>query len=291
LALILSGDQGAQTSTLIGIDPLEVMNSRIKSNILFLVDTSGSMKWSVHQDLMSVGSDDALGRLGIVKKALSNALTVYQGQANFGLATFQATDAQKTLSGPNSPPNDFDGDGRFDGPLIYATTDANGAYWAGRFNGVTDGSVGSGGYPSDAFASFMNTTPYDAGHPAGCVAGVNCAYYIQSRLLRSTGSLFIWDTLTTPPTLVSEVPGVFPTNCFAFEDGGGNNAVYCYRSGLFRLASGGGNPDGCGQPAAATTAVAACSADSVPAIKTHLTVRACRSTLAVTRPTWPARPT
>ena len=271
LALILSGDQGAQTATLIGIDPLEVMNSRIKSNILFLVDTSGSMKWSVHQDLMSVGSDDEVGRLGIVKKALSNALTVYQGQANFGLATFQATDAQKTLSGPNPPPNDFDGDGHFDGPLIYATTDPNGAYWAGRFNGVTDGSVGSGGYPSDAFASFMNTTPYNAGHPAGCVAGVNCAYYIQSRLLRSTGSLFIWDTLTTPPTLVSEVPGVFPTNCFAFEDGGGNNAVYCYRSGLFRLASGSGNPDGCGQPTAAATAVAACSADSVPAIKTHLT--------------------
>src|SRR6185503_3230389 len=36
-------------------------------------------------------------------------------------------------------------------------------------------------------------------------------------------------------------------------------------------ASGSGNPDGCGQPSAATTAVAACSADSVPAIKTHLT--------------------
>jgi len=174
LALILTGDQGAQTSTLIGIDPLEVMNSRIKSNILFLVDTSGSMKWSVHQDLMSVGSDDEFGRLKIVKEALSNALTVYQGQANFGLATFQATDAQKTLSGSNTPKNDFDGDGRFDGPLIYATTDPNGAYWAGRFTGLSDSSGGAGGYVSDAFASFMNTTPYDAAHPAGCVPGVNC---------------------------------------------------------------------------------------------------------------------
>ena len=269
LALILSGDQGAQTSTLIGIDPLEVMNSRIKSNILFLVDTSGSMKWSVHQDLMSVGSDDEVGRLGIVKNALSNALTVYQGQANFGLATFEATDAQKTLSGANAPQNDFDGDSRFDGPLIYATTDPNGAYWAGRFNGVTDNS-GPAGYPGDAFASFMNTTPYNAGHPAGCVPGVNCTYYLQSRMLRS-GSLFIWDTLPTPPVLVAELPGLFPANCFAFEDGGGNNAVYCYRSGLFRLASGGGNPNGCGQAAAATTVVAACTADSVPTIKTHLT--------------------
>src|SRR4029079_8339356 len=173
LALILSGDQGAQTSTLIGIDPLEVMNSRIKSNILFLVDTSGSMKWSVHQDLMSVGSDDELGRLGIVQEALSKALHVYQGQANFGLATFQATDAQKTLSGPNPPANDFDGDSRFDGPLIYATTDPTGASWAGRFNGVSDSSGGGNGYLSDPFVSFMNTTPYNTGHPAGCVAGVN----------------------------------------------------------------------------------------------------------------------
>lgn len=270
LALILTGDQGAQTSTLIGIDPLEVMNSRIKSNILFLVDTSGSMKWSVHQDLMSVGSDDEFGRMKIVKEALSNALTVYQGQANFGLATFEATDAQKTLSGPSVPKNDFDGDGRYDGPLIYATTDPNGAYWAGRFNGVSDSSGGAGGYVSDAFASFMNTTPYDAAHPAGCVPGVNCTYYIQSRLLRSGGSLFIWDTLPTPPVLISELPGVFPPNCFAFEDAGGNNAVYCYRSGLFRLASGGGNPNGCGQAPAATTLVAGCNADSVPAIKLHL---------------------
>jgi hypothetical protein len=270
LALILTGDQGAQTSTLIGIDPLEVMNSRIKSNILFLVDTSGSMKWSVHQDLMSVGSDDEVGRLGIVKKALSKAVTVYQGQANFGLATFQATDAQKTLSGGIAPVNDFDGDARFDGPLVYATTDPNGAYWAGRFNGVTDNNNGATGYPADAFASFMNTTPYNTGHPAGCVAGVNCTYYVQSRMLRNAGSLFIWDTLLTPPLLVAELPGLFPTNCFAFEDGGGNNAVYCYRSGLFRLAAGGGNPDGCGQPTAAATAVAACSADSVPTIKTHL---------------------
>src|SRR4029079_13608586 len=87
LALILSGDQGAQTATLIGIDPLEQMNSRIKSNILFLVDTSGSMKWSVDRDLLSVGSDDTMARLSIVKSALANALPVYQGQANFGLAT------------------------------------------------------------------------------------------------------------------------------------------------------------------------------------------------------------
>lgn len=272
LALILTGDQGAQTSTLIGIDPLEVMNSRIKSNILILVDTSGSMKWSVHQDLMSVGSDDEVGRLGIVKKALSNALTVYQGQANFGLATFQATDAQKTLSGPKNPPNDFDGDNRFDGPLVYATTDPNGAYWGGRFNAVSDNALQYTLPLLGEVQSFMNTTPYDTGHPAGCVPGVTCTYYIQSRLLRSSGSLFIWDTTVTPPVLVAEIPGQFPTNCFAFEDGGGNNAVYCYRSGIFHLTTSAGNPDGCGQASAATTVVAACTADSVPAIKTHLTV-------------------
>ena len=270
LALILTGDQGAQTSTLIGIDPLEPMNSRIKSNILILVDTSGSMKWSVHQDLLSVGSDDSLGRLKLVKDALSNALTVYQGQANFGLATFQATEAQKTLSGPQSPPNDFDGDGRFDGPLVYATTDPNGAYWAGRFNAVSDNPIQYTLPLLGEVQSFMNTTPYDTGHPAGCVPGVTCTYYIQSRLLRSAGSLFIWDTAVTPPVLVAETPGLFPANCFAFEDGGGNNAVYCYRSGLFHLTSGGGNPDGCGQAPAATTVVAGCTADSVPAIKLHL---------------------
>jgi len=270
LALILTGDQGAQTATLIGIDPLEVLNSRIKSNIMILVDTSGSMKWSVHQDLLSVGADDPVGRLKLVKDALSNALTVYQGQANFGLATFQADDDDKTLSGPNNPPNDFDGDGRFDGPLVYATTDANGAYWAGRFNAVSDNSAQYTLPLLGEVQSFMNTTPYDTGHPAGCVPGLTCTYYIQSRLLRSAGSLFIWDTTVTPPVLVAETPGAFPANCFAFEDGGGNNAVYCYRSGIFRLATGGGNPDGCGQASAAATPVAACTADSVPDIKLHL---------------------
>ena len=64
--------------------------------------------------------------------------------------------------------------------------------------------------------------------------------------------------------------GAFPVNCFAFEDGGGNDAEYCYRSAIFRLPSGGGVPTGCGQTAAAATAVAACTADSVPAIKDHL---------------------
>src|SRR5207244_4305426 len=42
LALILTGDQGAQTAMLVGIDPLEAMNSRIKPNIMIVVDTSGS---------------------------------------------------------------------------------------------------------------------------------------------------------------------------------------------------------------------------------------------------------
>jgi len=267
LALILTGDQGAQTAMLVGIDPLDVMNSRVKPNIMVLVDTSGSMKWSVNQDVLSLGADDPLSRMAIVKTALGKALTTYQGQANFGLATFHAADSDKPLSGSNNPKQDFDGDGRFDGPLMYASTDATAAYWAGRFNGVSDNSAQ---YTSDPFQSFMNTAPFNAGVPTGCVAGVNCTYYIQSRLLRNAGSLFIWDTSVTPPVIVSETPGAFPTNCFAFEDGGGNNAVYCYTSAIFRLPSGGASPSGCGQAAAAATAVAACTADSVPAIKDHL---------------------
>jgi len=267
LALILTGDQGAQTSILTGIDPLEVMNSRVKPNVMILVDTSGSMKWTVNQDLRSVGGDNPTSRLNLVKTALSNALTVYEGQANFGLATLEAADGFKTLSGSNNPRQDYDGDGRFDGPLIYASTDASAAYWAGRFNGVSDNQAQ---YTSDPFQSFMNTTPYDTGVPVGCVAGINCTYYIQSRLLRNQGSLFIWDTTVTPPVIVSETPGAFPTNCFAFEDGGGNNAVYCYRSAIFRLPSSGGAPSGCNPAPAAATPLAACTADSVPAIKDHL---------------------
>ena len=267
LALILTGDQGAQTAMLIGIDPLEAMNSRIKPNIMILVDTSGSMKWSVNTDALSVGADDPVSRMAIVKAALGRALTTYEGQANFGLATFHAADSDKPLSGSNAPKQDFDGDGRFDGPLIYASTDDTGAYWAGKFNAVSDTSAV---YTADPAQSFMNTAPFDTGQPAGCVAGVDCTYYIQSRLLRSAGSLFIWDTTVSPPALISETPGAFPLNCFAFEDGGGHNAEYCYSSGIFRLPSGGGSPSGCGQPTAAATAVAACTADSVPAIKDHL---------------------
>jgi len=187
LALILTGDQGAQTAMLVGIDPLEAMNSRIKPNIMIVVDTSGSMKWSVNQDVLSVGADDPTSRMAIIKTALSNALTVYQGQANFGLATFQAADSDKTLSGSNSPKQDYDGDGRFDGPLIYTTTDPTGAYWAGRFNTVSDSSAL---YTVDPALSFMNTTPFDTPHPAdrdAARARLRDARRVPRQLLRLRG--------------------------------------------------------------------------------------------------------
>ena len=61
LAFLLIGDRGARAITVNpGIDPLSILDLQVKPNVLFIIDTSGSMKWPVDTDSFTLGDDDPM---------------------------------------------------------------------------------------------------------------------------------------------------------------------------------------------------------------------------------------
>lgn len=114
-----------------------------------------------------------------------------------------------------------------------------------------------------------------------CTAGVNCRYYMQSRVYR-TGRQYTWDraaltsatrlksitaiTCPIPPAgLLNNNPDSagtsYPSPCFQFRDfTTGQVATYYYTSAIFQQ---NGGPDSCGG-AATITAVGACNQDRTP---------------------------
>lgn len=243
LVFLLSGDgaRGAAYLPHQGQDPLEVLNSQIKPNVLILLDNSRSMKWAIESKL-SVGADDPQSRMYNVKQALRSMLTTYHGRANFGLAHFNETSGNKQLN-QNVAQNvaeglylqDVDGDAVSDGPLVYVSTDANAAAWAGVFNNGTDTATnGIDGYADTTgagiFRSFMNRGSYGSGYPSGCTAGSTCRYYLQSRLWRSAKRYRCAAGLCTD----SGESGI-PSGCVEFETPAETSrARYCYTSAIFQ---------------------------------------------------------
>jgi hypothetical protein len=305
LAFLLVGDRGARAITVNpGIDPLSILDLQVKPNVLFIIDTSGSMKWPVDTDNFSLGDDDPGSRIYQAKQAVDSVIQANASKMNFGLATYNILDANKTLNRTT----DFDFDGVLDGPLVYVSKDANAGQWLGTT--TTPGAVTGTGFfnvPSGTFAtyspqtsagifaSFMNTNGssiaagygYDTAYPPGCTSGTTCRYYIQSKLFRS-GVLYRWNRSLGSAGLVSSASiscplppaGLTgfnkdldsdgfadgPRPCFQLQDNAtGNIATYYYSSPLFQLATG----SACGGAAVLNT-VSLCSGDNSAAISAKM---------------------
>lgn len=82
-----------------GIDPLQILDTAVKNNVLFFVDTSGSMAGTPENQNFVVGGDDPASRFYQMKRAVREVLSANVGKANFGLATFDP-DAREAQMDP-----------------------------------------------------------------------------------------------------------------------------------------------------------------------------------------------
>ena len=286
-----AGDRGsAQTSTLFGIDPFEVLNLRIKNNVLFVLDTSGSMSWVLEGGGPFNGSllgearpssDDPSARLYQAKRAIESVIQQNLGTVSMGFATFNILKSQSELDDDNEE------------MLVYVSQDAAASNFANFFddlwNGGTTFSTVSGADSQDTFRSFGNDRfGYIFGYPAGCTPGVDCRYWLESALFRD-GRRYTWDraagqttTLLATNTITCPLPpadltGINPDNdgdgfadlprpCVPFQDGvGGPIATYYMTGGHFERTGG----SSCGG-AAVLQSVADCATDNSAAILAEL---------------------
>src|SRR5438105_2064076 len=212
VAFLASGDRAhAVAPTGIGIDPFDVLDLQVKNNVLFIIDTSGSMKWPPDTDNFTVGDDDPASRIYQAKVAVNAVIQSNRSTLNFGLATYNVLDSSKPTIAQGG--QDFDGDGQSDGPAFYVSQDANAGQWLGTattpasvtgtgyFNGMSDSfATYSPQTSAGIFASFDNITGgnvaagygYSNAYPPGCTPGTTCRYYIQSRLYRN-GMIYRWN--------------------------------------------------------------------------------------------------
>lgn len=184
-----------------GIDPLEILNTAVKNNVLFFVDTSGSMS-ATPEDNLTVGGDDPASRFYQMKRAVREVLSDNVGKANFGLATF-APDAREAVMTNTG--------------LYYLSQDPTANFWRTYFNQLdtdftdhnADTCPGGGGTcvgfaaaAADIFRGLGNNGVYPAvctAQPAGNqvansgvpnapiphVYGTHCRYYMRSMLMRN----------------------------------------------------------------------------------------------------------
>ena len=102
LLLLVAGDRSALMATSCGIDPLEILKSQVKHNVLILFDTSGSMNWPPTippgRFRQSYGADDPETRMWQAKQATRDVVQDYTGRINFGILTFPNSNALKPLN-------------------------------------------------------------------------------------------------------------------------------------------------------------------------------------------------
>ncbi len=243
LALLLVGDS-ARTQSAIdgGIDPLEILKLTVKNNVLFIVDTSGSMKWPVDQDNFTVGADDPMSRMYQAKEAVLQVVSQNSDRLNFGLASYEVTNASKFLNGNISGRENFNGNratgDNFDGPLIYVSVDAAAASFYEPRTCPASGTTRDGYFcqididladydgtsSTEVYQSFYNNSVDGDGndrtparfrdpYPTGCTPGVDCRYYLQSRLLRDDVR-FEWDM--TAATMATSLTATEAIDCSAY---------------------------------------------------------------------------
>ena len=82
-----------------GIDPLQILDTSAKNNILFLVSNSDTLASTPESSSDVVGGDDPASRLFQVKQAVRDVISNNTGKANFGLASFQPEIAEHAIDG------------------------------------------------------------------------------------------------------------------------------------------------------------------------------------------------
>src|SRR5262245_60382662 len=90
LALCFS-DRGGRAAVNSGIDPLDVLDLTVKNNVLFVLDTSGSMSATPdenYQGQEAGETDDPISRMFQAKDAIQQVTNAQNGKVNFGLASF-----------------------------------------------------------------------------------------------------------------------------------------------------------------------------------------------------------
>ena len=197
-----------------GIDPLEILNTAVKNNILFIVDTSGSMAGTPQDENDIVGGDDPASRFYQTKRAVRDVITANTGKANFGLATFHPDYTEHRMDGNQG--------------LVYVTQDPTGDLYRNNFTGggsaLTDQCSGASCTTTESTQIFQNLASNNAGtstpYPDGCTpqamnqvgvggltnppithvlgspatnaeytannlinSGSNCRYYVKSKLM------------------------------------------------------------------------------------------------------------
>ena len=123
LALLANlGDRAFSASSANGgIDPLQILDTAVKNNILFVVDTSGSMAGTPQDQNAIVGGDDPASRFYQTKRAVREVIAANAGRANFGLATFHPDFTEHRIDGNQS--------------LVYVTQDPTGDKYRNLFTG------------------------------------------------------------------------------------------------------------------------------------------------------------
>jgi hypothetical protein len=197
-----------------GIDPLQILDTAVKNNVLFFVDTSGSMSGVPEDENFTVGGDDPASRFYQMKRAVRDVLSANAGKANFGLATFDPNPQEAAMD-----PTDA---------MIYLSQDPTANGWIGYFNSpATPGAANLSTYNADTCtgalgvcsatektklfkgfqATINGTTITNSKYPVVCtnqasnqvgnapgavvnppiphVFGTNCRYYMTSLLMRN----------------------------------------------------------------------------------------------------------
>ena len=307
LMSLIVGDRARAITINPGIDPLAILDLQVKPNVLFIIDTSGSMKWPPDTDNFSVGDDDPASRIYQAKQAVNAVVQANATKMNFGLATYNILDSNKTLNRTT----DFDGDGVVDGPLTYVSKDANAGQWLGTatapgavtgtgfFNGTSGTfTVYSPQTSIGIFASLMNTNGttiaagygYANAYPPACTVGTTCRYYIQSKLFRAN-TLYRWNRAAIPAstglvstaTITCPLPPAGltgfnpdangdgfadnPRPCFQLQDNATGNIATYFYSSPLFQSKNG--QSSCGGAAVLST-VALCSGDNSGAIATKM---------------------
>lgn len=149
LVVMLAGDKAQLAPPPgIGIDPFEVLDQQVRNNVLIVLDTSGSMKWPIDRDNFTLGADDPSSRMYQAKAAIRAVVQANQDKVNFGLVSYNALATDKNL---NETQN-YEGDGRIDGPFVYVTADGTAARRFHRLSYTSNDDPATG--ESEAFTGF-----------------------------------------------------------------------------------------------------------------------------------------
>lgn len=261
LALIANlGDRAFSASAAnSGIDPLQILDTAVKNNVLFFVDTSGSMVGTPENQNFQVGGDDPASRFYQMKRAVREVVGQNVGKANFGLATFDPNPAESQINATDA--------------LIYVTQDPTGSGWDGYFNKYSttfanvnaDSCVGATCTTTESSKIFRGIGG-GGSYPAGCtnqpsgnqvassgvanppithVFGTHCRYYMNSMLMRNGKRYLVKTGLSNSGTtrqdgaIVSSTnivcplppPGLLGDDVLAYADGTKARACYQLQDG------------------------------------------------------------